>query len=80
MKINQIRELVYARPFKPIVFHLDDGKKQLIKDPQFIVTKFMVAAVDNKGVPVLMTPESIIDIKSFRQTKSSHRKRVATTR
>jgi len=80
MKISQIRELVHARPFQPIVFHLDDGKKQLIKDPQFIVTKAMVAALDNKGLPVFMTPESIVDIKPLRQTKGSRRKRVIAKR
>jgi hypothetical protein len=71
--------LVNARPFKPIVFHLDNGKKQVIKHPQFIVTKAMVAAVDDKGLPVLMTPESIVDIKYFR-TKHLRRNRVSTKR
>jgi hypothetical protein len=58
---------------KPIVFHLDNGKRQLIKNPQFIVTKVMVAAVDDKGLPVLMTPESIVDIKYFRRKKRLRR-------
>ena len=80
MKISQIRELVNARPFKPIVFHLDNGKRQLIKNPQFIVTKVVVAAVDDKGLPVFMTPESIVAIKYFRRTKRLRRKRVATKR
>jgi hypothetical protein len=78
MKISQIRELVNARPFKPIIFHLDNGKKQLIKNPQFIVTKAMVAAVDDKGLPVFMTPESIVDIRHHSRTKHLRRKRVAT--
>lgn len=80
MRISQIRQWVNARPFKPIVFHLDNGEKQVINHPEFLVTKFKIVALDDKGLPVLMTPESIVDIKYFRRTKHPRRKRVATKR
>jgi hypothetical protein len=78
MDLEVIRKTLNERPFRPIVFHLDNGQKQLITDPQFLVTETVVVAVDRKGLPVLMTPESIISIDHQRNPVRRRSKRVAT--
>lgn len=81
MEISQIRKLVSARPFKPIVFHLDNGEEQLITHPEIIVTEIMIIAVDDVGEPVYIAPEAISAIRHPRGIAARRRsKRVTAQR
>ncbi len=59
MNLNVIRKYVSDRPFKPLVFHLGNGEKQLLRHPEIIVTEIVVIAVDDEGLPVIIAPEAI---------------------
>jgi len=80
MKISEIRKLLSARPFKPIVFRLGNGEKQLITDPQFLVTATKIIVVDRKGLPVFLTPKSIISIEPQHKSIRRRSKRTAPRR
>jgi hypothetical protein len=80
MKISEIRKLLSTRPFRPIVFHLDGGEKQLIADPQFLVTATKVIVVDKKGLPVFLTPKSIISSEPQRKPVRRRSTRITSRR
>lgn len=80
MKISEIRKRLNTRPFKPIFFRLGNGKKQLVTDPQFLVTATNLIVVDKKGYPVFLTPKSIISIEPQRSPVRRRSKRVASRR
>lgn len=62
MDLEVIRKILNERPNKAVIFHLANGEKQVIRHPEFLVTQFYVVAADDKGVPVLMRPETITAI------------------
>jgi predicted RNase H-related nuclease YkuK (DUF458 family) len=62
MDLEVIRKTLKDRPFRPIVFHLDNGEKQVVKHPEVIVTEINVIAVDDDGRPVFIKPEAITAI------------------
>lgn len=78
MDIEIIRKKLNERPFKPIVFRLDNGEKQLITDPQFLFTATKLIVVDKKGLPVFLTPKSIISIEPQRKAVRRRSKRIAS--
>jgi hypothetical protein len=83
MDIEVIRKKLNERPFKAIVFHLDNGEKQVIRHPEIIVTDVMVMAADDDGLPVLIKPEAITAIHYARNLKprlARRRKRAASRR
>jgi len=59
MNLEVIRKYVSARPFKPLVFHLENGEQQLVKHPEILVTEIVIIAVDDEGLPVIIAPEAI---------------------
>ncbi len=59
MNLEVIRKYVSARPFKPLVFHLENGEKQIVKYPEIIVTEVVIMAADDEGLPVIIAPEAI---------------------
>ncbi len=59
MNVNEIRKLAQHRPFKPLLFHLDNGAKQLINHPEIIVTEIMIVSVDDDGQLVYIAPEAV---------------------
>ncbi len=83
MDVEVIRKKLNERPFKAIVFHLENGEKQIIRHPEIIVTDVMVMAADDDGLPVLITPEAITAIHYARNLKPRYarsRKRTASRR
>ncbi len=62
MNVNEIRRLAQQRPFKPLLFQLDNGTKQLIKHPEIIITEVVIMAADDKGFPVIIAPEAVTSI------------------
>lgn len=78
MNFNEIRRIVGARPFEPLVFHLDNGETQRINHPEIIVTDVMVIAVDDIGKPVYIAPEAITAIRHA--PKASRRLKRATSK
>lgn len=36
MRIEELREVCHAMPFRPFVLHLADGREALVKHPDFI--------------------------------------------
>jgi len=62
MNREVIRKTLNERPNKAVIFHLANGEKQVIRHPEFLVTKFYVVAADDNGLPVLMRPEAITAI------------------
>ncbi len=80
MNLNVIRRFVNSQPFKPLVFHLDNGEKQLIKHPEIIVTEDMIIAVDDDGLPVILAPEAISSIHRTRSTARRRPRRTASRR
>jgi len=62
MDLEVIRQTLNDRPFRPIVFHLENGEKQVIKHPEIIVTEINVIAVDDDGFPVFIKPDAITAI------------------
>lgn len=80
MNVNEIRRAVNARPFRPLMFHLDNGEKRLVNHPEIIVTEVMVITVDDAGLPVYFSPEAITAIRHARSTDRRRTKRGATRR
>lgn len=68
MQLDVIRRFVNVRPFKPLVFHIDNGEKQVIKHPEIIVTADMIIAVDDEGLPVIIAPEAVSSIHRAKNT------------
>jgi len=75
MDIEIIRKKLNERPFKPIVFHLENGEKQVIRHPEVVVTDIMVMAADDDGLPVLITPEAITAIHIAKNLKPRYARR-----
>jgi hypothetical protein len=75
MDLEVIRQTLNKRPFRPIVFHLDNGEKQIIRHPEVIVTDVMVMAADDDGLPVLITPEAITAIHIAKNLKPRYARR-----
>jgi len=69
MDIEVIRKTLNERPFKAIVFHLENGEKHVIRHPEIIVTEIYVLAVDDEGLPVFIKPEAITAIHYARNIK-----------
>lgn len=59
MNVNEIRRLVQQRPFKPLVFHLDNGERQIANHPEIIVTEMMIVLVDDYGQLIYLVPEAV---------------------
>lgn len=62
MNLEAIRKYVNARPFKPLVFHLENGDQQIVKQPEIIITEVVIMAADDKGFPVIIAPEAVASI------------------
>ena len=75
MKAKELRELISKRPFRPIIFHLEDGGNRLISRPTLVITNYIVVAIDEKGEAVYMTPEAISSITYQKRSKLSARGR-----
>ncbi|NUO81996.1 hypothetical protein HUU05_18130 [candidate division KSB1 bacterium] len=80
MEVNEIRKLASRRPFRPIIFHLDNGSGQLISHPEIIITESIVVAVDEEGEAVYITPEAITSNTYQKASKASQRVRQAPLR
>ncbi len=80
MEVNEIRKLVSTRPFRPIIFHLEDGGSQLVTYPEIIITESIVVAVDDDGEAVYITPEAISSISYHKRAKLSARGRKTAAR
>ena len=74
MEVKEIRQLVSKRPFRPIIFHLENGGSQLISHPEIIITESIVVAVDDDGEAVYITPEAITSITYQKHSKPSVRR------
>ena len=79
MNVNEIRRLVQQRPFKPLLFQLDNGAKQLVNHPEVIVTEMMIVSVDDDGQLIYIAPEAISTVRyaplSKRRSRSNKLKR-----
>lgn len=63
MSLNEIRRLVQQRPFKPLLFQLDNGTKQLLNHHEVIVTEVMIVSVDDDGQLIYIAPEAISTVR-----------------
>ena len=63
MNVEKIREVVRQRPFKPFVFHLDNGEKHFVKHPEIAVGIEFIMTVDENGHSVLIAPEAVTSIE-----------------
>jgi hypothetical protein len=70
MNIDTIRKVLRERPFRPVVFHFENGEKQLIKHPEIIVTEINIVAVDDDGLLVFIKPEAVTAIHYARNNKA----------
>ena len=80
MNLEVIRKYASARPFKPLVFHLEHGDKQIVKHPEIIITELVIIAVDDEGLPVIIAPEAVSAIRYAKagvRTRSRKRPRAA---
>jgi len=68
MEVTEIKKTISARPFKPFEFHLDNGEIHLVTHPEIIVTDTIIAAVDQDGKMILITPETVSSIKFVRKS------------
>lgn len=80
MEVKEIRQLVSTRPFRPMIFHLENGGSQLISHPEIIITESIVVAVDDDGEAVYITPEAITSITYRKHSKSATRRGKAAAR
>lgn len=70
MNVNEIRRLVQQRPFKPLVFHLDNGEKQIVNHPEIIITERMIVSVDDYGQLIYIAPEAVNAVRYAPSSKS----------
>lgn len=67
MDLEVIRRTLNERTFRPIVFHLDNGEKQVVKHPEILVSEINVITLDDDGRPVFIKPEAITAIHYARK-------------
>lgn len=63
MNVDKIREVVRRQPFKPFVFHLDNGAKHMVKHPEIAIGNEFIMTVDKDGKSVLIAPEAVSSIE-----------------
>ena len=63
MNIEEIRQVVKRKPFKPFIFSLDNGEKHAVRHPEIIVTDVLIVTVNDDGKPVLIAPEAVTSIE-----------------
>jgi len=65
MTVQEIRQIVKQQPFKPFIFHLDNGERHPIKSPEIIVSNALIMSVDDKGKSILIAPETVTAIEFY---------------
>lgn len=80
MGIRKIRNYTLARPFRPFLFHMDDGQTHLITHHEIIITKTIVVAVDKNGDAVYLVPEAISAITYYKEKAATKRTRTKRAR
>jgi hypothetical protein len=63
MNIEEIRQVVKRKPFRPFIFSLDNGEKYAVRHPEIIVTKELIMTVNDLGRAVLIAPEAVTAIE-----------------
>jgi hypothetical protein len=63
MSVEEIRQVVRQRPFKPFVFHLDNGQKYSIKHPGIIVSNQLIMTMDDNAKAIFIAPEAVTSIE-----------------
>jgi hypothetical protein len=63
MNIEEIRQVVKRKPFKPFIFSLDNGEKHAVRHPEIIVTNELIMTVNDLGRAVLIAPEAVTSIE-----------------
>ncbi len=63
MNVEEIRQAVRQQPFKPFVFHLDNGQKHIIRHPEIIVSNQLIMTIDDNAKAVLIAPEAVSAIE-----------------
>jgi len=63
MNVEKIRQVARQRPFRPFVFHLDNGEKHFVKHPEIVVSLEFISTVDENGHGVLIAPEAVTSIE-----------------
>ncbi|MGH7454122.1 MAG: hypothetical protein ACRENG_22405 [bacterium] len=63
MNVEEIRKVVRRRPFKPFVFHLENGEKNVVKHPEIAIGNELIMTVDENGKSVLIAPEAVTSIE-----------------
>lgn len=63
MNVEEIRQVVRQRPFKPFLFHLDNGQKHAIRHPEVIVSNQLIMTIDENAKAVLIAPEAVSAIE-----------------
>lgn len=68
MSLDAVRRFVNARPFKPLVFHCENGEKHQVNYPEIIVTEMMIVSVDDHGQLIYIAPEAVSAVRYARST------------
>jgi len=79
MTIEQLRNFYQARPFRPFIIHLADGRRLAVQHPEFLATApsgrtVTVYQPDETSTVVDLLQVTDLEIKS-NSTKSGPRKR-----
>ncbi len=59
MNVDEIRKIARRRPFKPFLFHLDNGEKYAVRHPEIVVGNELVVTVDDNGKIIMISPEAV---------------------
>ncbi len=63
MNVDEIRKVAKRRPFKPFIFHLDNGEKQAVLHPEIVVGNEIIVAIDDNGKSIMIAPEAVSSIE-----------------
>ena len=71
MNVDEIRSVAKKRPFQIFEIHVDNGDKYLVHHPENImVTNTLIVTVDKQGKAVLIAPDAISNIITFKRMRN----------
>lgn len=76
MKVEEIRKLIYAEPFRPFYIHIADGGRLLVKHPDYIALSpvgrsFMVYTGEKPGDFEIVDTAVVTRLKGAKSASNS---------
>jgi hypothetical protein len=72
MDLNSIRDALRKEPFRPFELCLADGRRVLIKHPEFVaMNNRVVIVLDEESFSTTIEPLLIVSLESQRESKGS---------